>query len=183
MRNPSRRLVLTIIAFAWSTLFLPFAAPLADALEVKRVPNLQVFDANNKLLGKVASFSGDDDVQVVFEVNKSIFFVRVLRNGFTSEETLYYTSLDCAGSPWDDVDNGSGILLEGIIGPPGNTVYLKDLSAVPQEITIRSEFTEDEDDDTSVRLCRNVTPYTEDKIPTIPIIDLSTVFTPPFSVR
>lgn len=182
MRKLSKRLVLTMTALAWSTALLPFAAPTVDAKELKQVPNLQVFDANNKLLGKVESFQGDGDVQVIFRVDKSVFYVKVLRTGFTSEETLYYESTDCSGLALDDIDGGQDILPEGIIGPDGGTVYLKDPNAIPGSYHIRSEWTEDEDDDTSLRVCR-VVDYTEEKIPTVAVINLLDLFTPPFSVR
>lgn len=183
MRNPSKRLVLAMIALVWSTLFLSFGVLAVDAAGLKSVSNLRVFDANNKLLGRVESFQGDGDVQVVLKMDQSVFYVKVLRTGFTSEETLYYQSDNCTGLPLDDVDDGGDILQEGIIGPPGGTAYLKDPSATPQSYTIKSVWTEDDDDDTSVRLCRVVTPYTEEKIQTIPIINLLDLFTPPFSVR
>lgn len=180
MRKLSKRLVLTMIALAWSTLFLPFAAPQADAKPLKQVSKLTVFDTNNKKVGE-ANFQGDDDVQVVFEVDKSMFFVRVTREGFASDETLYYESADCSGPALDDVDED--LVREGIIGPDGGTVYIPDPSATPNTYLIQSEFTEDEDDDTDVRACRGVTPYTEVKIPTIAVINLLDLFTPPFSVR
>lgn len=175
MRNPNKRLVLTIVALAWSTLLLPFAAPLADAAELKQIDKLGVFDANNKKVGE-ANFQADDDVQVVFEVDKSIFFVRVLRNRFHSDETLYFESTDCSGPVLDDVDDD--LVREALIGPPGNTVYLPDPHATPRTYTIRSEFTGEDDD----VVCQTVAPNDEVKVPTIPIIDLLTVFTPPFSV-
>lgn len=177
-----RRPVLTMIGLAWSMMLLPFAAPVADAKELKQVPNLQVFDANSKLLGKVESFQGDGDVQVIFRVDKSVFYVKVLRTGFTSEETLYYESTDCTGPALDDAEGDQNILPEGIIGPDGGTVYLKNPSATAGSYHIRSEWTEDEDDDTSLRVCREVD-YLEEKIPTIAVINLLDVFTPPFSVR
>lgn len=182
MRNVSRRLVLTMMALAWSVLLLPFAAPADAAKELKLVPNVQVFDAKNKLLGKVESFQGDGDVQVIFRVDKTVFYVKVLRTGFTSEETLYYESTNCTGLALDDSDGGENLLPEGIIGPDGGTVHLKDPNAIAVPYHIRSEWTEDEDDDTNLRVCR-VVDYTEEKISTIAIINLLDVFTPPFSVR
>lgn len=175
MRNRSRRLVSTIIALAWSTLLLPFAAASVDAAQLKQVSKLVVFDANNKKVGE-ANFQADDGVQVVFEVDKSIFFVRIKREGFFSDETLYFESSNCSGPVLDDVDDD--LVREALIGPPpGNTVYLPNIHATPRTYTIRSEFNEDEDG-----LCRTVTPYDAIKVSTIPIIDLSTVFTPPFRV-
>lgn len=176
MRNRSRRLVLTIVSFVLAALFLSFVAPVVDARQLKPVAKLRVFDANNKLVG-LADLSDTDEVQVLFQLGDQVFAVEVERDFFEASEDISYTSTDCSGTPLlDPIDEGEVMgLLETAIGPPGNTVYFADPKATPQTFTVRSTFVEG--------ACESVGPFDFTGVPGLPLIDLFTQFTPPFSVR
>lgn len=172
MRNPSKRLVLTMIALAWSILFLQFAAPRADAEGLKPVSKLNVLDANKKLVGVADLAVGN--VQVIFQLGNLTFTVAVRDDHFAGGDFLRFESADCSGTPW--MTPVSHLLLSNAaIQSPGNTVYIPDPVIAPQIIIPRSVSFEG--------ACSGWSSFGELLVPAQPVIDLLTVFTPPFTVR
>jgi hypothetical protein len=177
MRNRSGRLVLIIAGLAWSTLFLLFSPPSVDAQQLKRVSQLGVIDVNDKQVG-VADLSGDNRIQVVFQVDNLIFALGVRPDGFQGQSELLFETTDCSGTAWisrpDPIADPPYSPLPNVaVGSPGNTVYIPNPTATSQPITVQSIVSEDGCYSTS---------GSANAVQTQPAINLFTVFTPPFRV-
>lgn len=176
MGDPSKRLVLTVVAFVCALLLLSLTVPSTDAAQLKAVSWLKVVDANNKLVGVADLSPGTGNVLVVLRLDKLVLPLIVKANQFSGNAggPLWFESTDCSGSPWmyppDDT-----LLTQTIVALPGNTVYTSDPAAVPQSITVQSYK---EQDGSCWPFATNTI-----RVPAQPVIDLFSVFTPPFSVR
>ena len=177
MTRRSRILVPTIAFFtslALQASFPPFAAPAGPPL--KGFATFKVVDANGKELG--IAIPRGDSATLVFNVGGQVFSVYVQRDGFQqSAAMLLFESPDttCSGTPLIRV--GPAVLLtEGVIGPPGSTIYAPDPQAVPQTITVGSFL---------FLGCDTFgTPFNPGPVvPAVALVDLDTQFTPPFTIK
>lgn len=151
-------------------LVLSFAAvPAHPADHV--VNGVTIVDANGTVLGPV--YGDPFFPQVILTFSGRIFFVTVRPSGFLGS-SLGFTSLNCQGPPFiyePSLIPGAALWL------PGTTVYLADPTAPTQSLTILSSF------NWEFQQCGNITPNIQPVKPAVPIIDLNTVFTPPFSIQ
>jgi hypothetical protein len=149
-------------------------APGAGAPSMQSISKLTVFDAHGLEVGVLGN--------TLFQVNGRIFSVGVAPQGFVGfgRSFLLFENLDCQGPPFlssSSADLG-GFVTISALGPPGATVYLPDPAA---PIGIK-------DFKSSLQFfppaCENFSalgPTTG--VAAVPVFDLYTVFTPPFSVR
>ena len=114
---------------------------------------------------------------VLLRVGQHLAAVNVDRDRFYGG-TLYFQSENCTGTPWFRVPLSEGrpsLLPRVAVGPPGQTLYIETPGAASQEIPVNSKMDED-------LSC----PSWVTTIPAIPgqaLVNLLTVFTPPFSLR
>ena len=110
----------------------------------------------------------------MLEFGGQVFQVSVNHlDGFTLGGTLHFTSNDCSGIPYLEVV--SRLFSSAAVAAPNQTLYATDSNDTPQNLTIFSTLTNGDCDvpggtDTLVREA-------------LPLVDLSTVFTPPFSLQ
>ncbi len=158
--------------------FLPATA---FAGELHSVQRLEVVDANGKLVGEVIDFFFEEHPLVAFKKEGKLFMVAVSPSaqtffGYGAGGALYYESTDCSGAPF--VYPFPFLILPTVVNPPGMTVYVPDTSATPQEVNFNSLLHEVASGGT----CDTVS-STDFLVPAVPLVDLASVFTPPFSVR
>ncbi|OFV97707.1 MAG: hypothetical protein A3H28_12335 [Acidobacteria bacterium RIFCSPLOWO2_02_FULL_61_28] len=161
---------------------------------VRPVQQLIVADSSGKTIGRVLggmniynveSFASTDlnmRTVVLLQVDQTVVPVMVGRDRFYGGGGLVYESENCMGTPFfspgvrlPETDAPSLLPLTAI-GPPGQTIYIAIPGAAPRAISKRSvlEF--------GLR-CSNETGNIPNAIPTHPLVDLLTIFTPPFSLR
>lgn len=164
--------------------------------QLKPVSNLIVVDAKGKKVGDVISFfiNIDSDTQlsmvylpiIFLNINNHIITLTVFSTYFRGniEDGVFYKSTDCSGIPFvrDVVGLATNILhpLPLIaVNSPGNTVYIADPNSIPvKNPNIQSGRRADN------HLCQS-TGFGDNTffIQATPLIDLNTLFTPPFSVQ
>lgn len=136
--------------------------------------SFEVIDANGRLVGNASAAGG----YMVFHLSGRVVRLFVGRDGFRSYLELYFASNDCTGTPWIEspsshfVDNGS-------VAPPGMTVYVPDPADVPTTNMVVGSLLRD-------GTCHpNPFPFgsVASLAPAVSLIDMSTLFTPPFAAR
>lgn len=161
---------------------------------VQPVQQMTVEDAGGKTIGRVIGAISVSNIEsanslnlkmrttVLLQVDGTVVPVMVGRDRFYGGGGLVYESEDCLGTPFfspgaplPETDAPS-LLPQTAIGPPGQTIYMAVPGAAQRAISKRSvlEF--------GLR-CTNETGDIPNAIPTQPLVDLLTVFTPPFSLR
>lgn len=172
------------VAIAILVLFaclLSFTRSAAYAENLKKVSSLSVFDANNKRVG-VANLEGVN-VQVTFKMSGQLFAVGVVQDRFKGNggAVLNFQAADCSGTPLmapngSDDAGGAWLLPLSVVAPPGSTVYIADPHAASQSMTVGSYFDERQG-------CQAFASTRPALVPALPVIDLDTRFTPPFSLH
>ena len=152
--------------------------PVALGLKGPSGTGLVLYDANDKKVGDVVDLSSLVYPVVIFRVDEHVFALRVTRSRFIGESPLWFASTDCSGPPLLEVNEEESfdlLLSNPVIGSPGHTVYVPDLNAVVQSVLVKSFLRQ-------VGQCLPDN-ATKTVVSAIPIVDLDTQFTPPFSVR
>ena len=161
---------------------------------VQPVQQMTVEDVSGKTIGRVLGAISVSNIEsaaslnlkmrtiVLLQVDATLVPVMVGRDRFYGGGGLVYELEDCLGTPFfspgvplPETDAPS-LLPQTAIGPPGQTIYMAVPGAAPRAISKGSvlEF--------GLR-CTNETGTIPNAIPTQPLVDLLTVFTPPFSLR
>lgn len=183
-----RQLVILIAAIG----ALPLLA--ASFQRLQPTQQLTVYDADGKKVGIV---SGGDDAYseflplVSFKVDSVPFMLFVFREGFVAAEAVLWESPNCSGVPY--IPSGivgypterSSLPLVAV-GIPGSTVYVE--NGAPQSVTVRSYSTiplgAPRDRPALPTRCESqITPWTRVVVPARALIDMNTLYKPPFSVR
>ena len=166
-----------LVLFTW---LLPFGQSPANAAAVGGT-SFRVYDAKNRFVGHAVPAGDDAELgSMVFRHSGRVFVLDMHRYKVKGEADLYYTSSDCTGAPLIDIEGDPANWLMDVVavGPPGMTVYARDLQAIPADVPVGSTFQEGEGP--CVSLPSGSTKVTA---PAVPLIDLSTQFTPPFTGR
>jgi hypothetical protein len=138
--------------------------------------SLMVVDADGVQVGRVLSVETSEvlDILVAFEFDHQPFVLRVFSHRLGGTESrLYFQSSNCSGVPlvaW----HGSLVLPSAVV-PPGNTLYLTEPGAIAERVV--GGYVLDGNGGCGP---------TSDEVFALParvIIDLDTLFTPPFSIR
>jgi hypothetical protein len=140
---------------------------------------MMVVDSGDTVVGNVTGFTFDGSQRVlpavVLERNGQRVGLLVHPDRFEgSGPSLAYESLDCTGQAWL---NGpfATLILPGTIEGPGQTVYIPDLSATPGLVTAQSLL--------QMGRCFTFQFDVSPAVPALPLVDLDTVFTPPFRLK
>ncbi|MGZ8916535.1 MAG: hypothetical protein ACXW1Z_25915 [Methylobacter sp.] len=146
---------------------------------LKNIKKLTVIDAHHKTVGQIGPFPACAGSAVAYQVGDRKFFVGVDKTGFSKclFEIFVFESSDCSGTPFVQVITTftlSALIETARVDEPGSTVYLPDLDNIQQGF--QSHSTQSSSGCFAFDQTLNVAPE-------IPIIDLDTVFTPPFEVR
>jgi hypothetical protein len=117
----------------------------------------------------------------LLRVGQNLVLVNVDKDGFYGG-TLYFESTNCSDTPWfrfPDPGGRPSLLPQTAIGLPGQTLYSERAGGLTQTVTLRSKMGQD-------LFCLNnnfFSPITVQGLQAQPLVDLLTVFTPPFSLR
>lgn len=184
-RSVTRAMLILVASLAWCT------SATADTQELQRKPFLAVFDANGKKVGNVISLIVSESLfpslgpgtmvmlpAVAFRVDTFVVALFVTQNRFTGNREILFESSDCSGPAFfQQVDPFFlGALPGAAVGSPGSTVYIPDPDGPVQSVAVQTALRPDS-------VCFNLGSLTTDAVPALPLIDLATMFTPPFSVR
>jgi hypothetical protein len=155
----------------------------AYAQKPASVQQLAVYDAEGKRIGIVSGGAQIVDMLplVSFKIEAVPFMLFVYRNGFGPGQ-LVWESENCTGQAYFIVYTADGLssLQTAAIGPPGNTVYVED--GAPVTKTTHSMSVAGGQSST----CRNLAPFSnppETVVPMRPLVDMNTLYKPPFTVR
>lgn len=162
---------------------------------VSQVQRLVVQDSKGRTVGFIFGGMGLDlatfgDVPsleartiVLLQVGGHVVPVAVGRERFYGGGVAFELE-DCQGRAWFDAERAefqaTSLLPRAAIAPPGQTLYIATPGASPETVTRRSAT------DLSREFgitCENRTFENVTMLPAQPLVDLSTVFTPPFSLR
>jgi hypothetical protein len=146
--------------------------------------SLTVVDAHGVKVGDLFGFSAITFGWVAFEVDRRPFVLRVTSQGLTGTGGgIVYNSPSCSGPPYifkfDTVSLPLTLLSESAVDDPGHMLYLEDPAADP--IALASFSGSQPQDGACLPAGGGQNPAI--LIPVQPILDLDTLFTPPFSVR
>jgi hypothetical protein len=140
-------------------------------------PGRAVYDANGLRVGDVDQ-GGHLEALIISTYDGRVFLLRVSGTGVLTTGGLYFGTPDCTGPPLMHLSSGPslGPLLTPVhVGPPGWTVYIPDPGAVPQTLGVQSQL--------NGAVCSPACCVNNNAVPYLPLVDLSTVFTPPFTIR
>jgi hypothetical protein len=180
-----------------------------SAQTLSSVEKLVIVDANGKIVGPVAwafSYGSPSQQYLVYEavlqLNGQIF--RVATYGghsplrpevMVGNEGVYlvFESTDCSGTPYmaGDTNAGAGNIGDNIrravLGPPGLTAYLPNVSATPKQIVPLSYGSVTwVNPANEVGECMTGNPVPNEQkpfvVPALSLVDLAAVFTYPFNV-
>lgn len=136
-----------------------------------------VVDANGTPVGPAVLHRDDRDgfeVSVVLQRATQIFYLGVrFDTWLDSEDMIGFTSLDCTGLPFLVASSGPPSLFTMAgLGAPGTTLYLGGNGSVRQFVHIHSVLRR--------WGCEMLTMLGVDAMPAEPVVDLETLFVPPF---
>ena len=161
----------------------------AQQSRVKAVNRVAITDSKGKLIGASQGGAGINEFSlftgphnevrpmVLLQVDEWLVAVNVTRNRFYAGRVLYFDSEECTGKAWyppDDSAELAPLLPRTVIVPPGQTLYVETLGAGSENITVKSHSIDGN--------CTNRV-FTTQAVRMQPLIDLLTVFTPPFSLK
>ena len=138
---------------------------------------LEIVDSAGQVVGHHASNMFEGTLSAMLEVDQKFYLVAVSRNGFFSFGRFFYTQPNCQGQAWLDAEEGTcgGMCTSSEVGAPGQTLYAPDPAVPPQTMTFLSLL--------DSRGCSSAFGQSALAARAVPVIDLNTVFTPPFSLR
>jgi hypothetical protein len=162
-------------------------ASLAHAQKLKPLNRLRIVDANGKLVTTVGPDWRDGEWAAAhFKFGQyPPFMLRVTPQRFLGTapgNVVIFELAQCSGEPFvfSPPSWPPQFLRPTFVAPPGRTVYVPDLEDTPHTEYAGSLW------NTDTETCIDVPPDRNDysdAVKAIPLIDLDTVFTPPFSVR
>jgi hypothetical protein len=155
-----------------------------EAIGLQR-QSLAIFDVNGKKVGDVTDL-GLTFASTFFKVGEVPFILTAYREyltGGTYPVGVLWESPDCSGAPFLSVPGSGAFLVPlSIIKGPGRMVYVADMSVPSRTITARSEWLDPPSSVLPFGACTPISNIVE-AWPATPVVDLGTIFTPPFSVR
>ena len=184
MRSHSGRRLLTIVTMIVAIAVLGLQAASAEESTpdngqvLRKVRSLVVVDASGKTVGGVIA-ADKTEVTVAFQIGEQFVLIPLKNDGFVIG-TLNYQTSDCSGTAFLDSPSTGAPFPNSAVAPPGKTLYLPDPNAAPETVVVKSIFFTfesfigcDTEGGGQVSL----------EIPAKAVVDLNTLFTPPFTVR
>ncbi len=142
------------------------------------IDQLSVVDANGKAVGKLVDlYKGSAGTAIVaLKANDFIFTVFIHRDTFETAD-LCFESADCSGPAvsCDCLDPPLIGAAAAVVSSPGNTLYAPAAGAAPRQVMLQSTRSAD-------GTCQGLSGgfACDVALPIQPLIDLNTLFTPPF---
>ncbi|OFW31807.1 MAG: hypothetical protein A3J28_05060 [Acidobacteria bacterium RIFCSPLOWO2_12_FULL_60_22] len=161
----------------------------AEKPSVKPIGQVILVDSKGKIVGHAMGGLGPSIrgvgasstnfplwMTVLLKVEEQLIAVAIAKDRFFGGD-VYFDSPNCQGTPWLPAFSETELfpLLPPVaIGPPGHTVYQRQRNVNPTQVDMPSHFNDTKCFSFSSRLLA---------IPAQALVDLDTVFTPPFSIR
>ncbi|MBI3144392.1 MAG: hypothetical protein HYZ18_03815 [Pseudogulbenkiania sp.] len=149
---------------------------------------LRVFDSNGKRVGDVISvYTADGPAAITVDFQQQNIVLWAYSYGLSADSggrglNVYFTTADCTGTPYVD-EQGATLLPLAVLARPGRTLYFGDSTVTPFQ-PLLSSLLPGETRGGATGACTIIAPSSERRVvPAIRLIDLDTLFTPPFSVR
>ncbi|MBI2818695.1 MAG: hypothetical protein HYX73_01835 [Acidobacteria bacterium] len=161
----------------------------SQQVKVKSVNRIVIVDSRGKTVGESLGAvgirvtevgSGPTDLRptVLIQVNQTVTPVNVARDRFYGGN-LFFETLDCVGAAWfpaEPFGNWPAPLLpQSAVAPPGQSLFVETPNTQPQTINVRSM--------TGAGLACSNTSFSLRAVPAQLLVDLLTVFTPPFTLK
>jgi hypothetical protein len=160
-------LVLVLIVFVWAQQSRP--QDNEESRSSKLPTNFIVVDSTGKAVGPVIGVGETHSTAVAIHFQGSFLPVTVQRTSFL-QTSLFFTSLDCSGQPFQD-ESGSPFPASAV--GPGNMLFAA--SGPSQSITVGSTLFD------GVNCFQTPPEPFTDAVPMAPVLSLN-MFTPPFKV-
>lgn len=147
-----------------------------------RPVQLNAYDANGLKIGRILDVSGQSgsvfsEARVAVRVSGITIVLQVRRDTLGGYgRGLVFESADCTGTPYLLPEPESMLQPVTTVVPRGRTVYAPQPGASERLITTQSGMTASQG-------CLPSNALNVKVIPAVPLIDLSTLFTAPFSIR
>jgi hypothetical protein len=167
---------------AFVAAFLPVSAASVsrtDAQSVTFFNTATVVDVHNKTLGNLADLNTQAGASILLATaDGAVVDVKVSQDTLLSFAGLFFVTEDCTGTAYALRDRliSDPLVPYALLGPPGTTLYRKDLTAAHTTPTLRSEFKFGDCSSPA----QDAPPV--DPVPLLPVIDLDTQFAAPFHV-
>jgi hypothetical protein len=187
----SLRSIVVIIIFAMLALGqYSMGLAVAKGKGIRPKTSLSVVDSKGKLVGTVIQRDSDElyNPLVAFEVSDYVFLLKVRGDRVSTPGGggegfgPLFTSTNCSGTPFAELpylhtpQSGAASLWDAaVVGSPGMSVYVAPFGTLPQRITVRSWLPTDDRCEPFVK--------TGEFFPVQVLVNFSTIFTPPFTVR
>jgi len=173
-----------------ATVFTTALPQSASTASLTNFPNLVIFDSTNKKVGQPSFLSTSSDVRLDFRFGQFSFYVYVKPSGFytSGERYLYFQDGTCSSIPFLDAfvyNYSQEFLTPAVVNQPGHTVYIANPATPPQNRTIGSLRFAD-------GTCCAGSPIFDScfgeattyfAVEALPVINLDTKFTPPFTTK
>lgn len=147
--------------------------------QVKPIESLSAYDANGKRVGRVLDMTGTNEGMIVpVSVKGVVTYLSLYSDTLVAGNGgVLYQSTDCTGTAYVGTSSfGFAQLVTGT-GLPGLTVYVQESGQPTQSILVASRVA------TETGCEAVVNPFMDSAFPAVPLVDLSAVFTPPFTVH
>jgi hypothetical protein len=149
------------------------------AVTVQNVTTVEVLDADNKRLGTFSYANGS----VMMLLDHNVQAVRVKKSGFVSDWEALFASADCTGIPYmpaSEADRHSNDLVDATLYKQiGSVIWVADPESTTTMVAMHSRGNLDQ----CSRKGEGLPPAGTAVIPLTELIDLNTLFTPPFRLR
>jgi hypothetical protein len=174
---------------AFGVILLTQTSPADDNQSVRAVEQPVVVEAHGAPLGGIVALNGPA-ATVLINVGGGLFSLNVLPNQLLGTGgPLYFTSNNCAGTPYITFQQ-PGLSTPSVLAAPGNSLYAAVPNAFPSPITPLSLLLPSIPGGppaTCVPILPPPPPTPPPPpvfaVPALRLVDLNTVFTPPFSIR
>jgi len=180
------RSYLRLATLAFGVILLTQTSPAKDKQSVKPVQQPVVVDADGDTVGGVVALNGPA-ATVLINVGGALFSLTVLPNQlFGTGGLVYFTTMNCTGTPYI-TPQPPGLSTQSVLGGPGNSLYAPVPNAIPLTITPLSVLFPSVPG--GLPNCAPPPPPPPPSPPQVfavaamPLVDLNTVFTAPFSIR
>lgn len=167
---------------------LPGARAADGPPQVNAVASATVVDSTGKPVGNVIGlppgFTGAGPVTVMVEIAGNFFSLNIAKLDLVATSVNggpMFTTSDCSGTPYVPPPDPFFMVQPSVIGLPGRTLYVFEPGALPQIVNIGSYFGVNVFG--AAPFCVQFVAQNVFAAPAVPLVDLSTVFKPPFSLR
>ena len=163
------------VTIGFSLLLFAGSLTFAQNNQPQPVQNLSVWDSKGKIVGNVISSQYGGQALVAFRLSGRLFLLSADKTGFNETTQLFFASANCTGAAYTFPILGTSSYLNTVYGIVGGKAY--EPSGPTTNVTINSSL------DSGSSSCNFSTVFQTDMTPMQFVVDLNSIFTPPFTLR